>query len=41
LPLRATFGDPTDLARRPVLTQCHGLWVFDRLWVVPVSDYCG
>jgi len=22
-------------------TQCRGLWVFDRLWVVPVFDYCG
>ena len=21
--------------------QCRGLWVFDRLWVVPVFDYCG
>jgi hypothetical protein len=21
--------------------QCHGLWAFDRLWVVPVFDYCG
>ena len=21
--------------------QCHGLWVFDRLWVVPVFGYCG
>ena len=23
------------------LAQCRGLWVFDRLWVVPVFDYCG
>jgi hypothetical protein len=23
------------------LSQCRGLWVFDRLWVVPVFDYCG
>jgi hypothetical protein len=24
-----------------VRRQCRGLWVFDRLWVVPVFDYCG
>jgi hypothetical protein len=24
-----------------VQTQCRGLWVFDRLWVVPVFEYCG
>jgi hypothetical protein len=23
------------------IPQCRGLWVFDRLWVVPVFDYCG
>ena len=26
---------------RRVLRQCHGLWVFDRLWIVPVFGYCG
>jgi hypothetical protein len=28
-------------AGRRVGAQCRGLWVFDRLWVVPVFDYCG
>jgi hypothetical protein len=23
------------------MTQCHGLWVFDRLWVVPVLVTAG
>jgi hypothetical protein len=45
---RFRLGYPAELfdvvmayAGRPVRTQCRGLWVFDRLWVVPVFDYCG
>ena len=42
------FTSPADnrrmitVALLPVVVpQCRGLWVFDRLWVVPVFDYCG
>ena len=30
-----------DAAELDLMTQCHGLYVFDQLWVVPVFGYCG
>ena len=38
---RLIQADPPRKPVPAVVGQCRGLWVFDRLWVVPVFDYCG
>jgi hypothetical protein len=36
-----TEGDGQEHDIPDLVAQCRGLWLFDRLWVVPVFGYCG